>query len=93
MLSTATKHQLPLIFKPLLWSLRWGDIDVRRDKAAIILNTINEGTLDHWRWLVQTYGKQTIQAVLSARLASEFHPESYRLATLMFNLPPLRHAR
>jgi len=93
MKSTLATDQLPLSFKPLLWSLKWEEVDVDRDKADIILNTINEGTLDQWQWLKQTYGKPTIRTVLSSRLKSELHPESRRLATLWFNLPPLCHAR
>lgn len=85
--------QLPLSFKPLLWSLRWEDIDIDRDRADIILAAVNEGTLDQWRWLIATYGKATIREVLSQRLETELHPESRRLAALTFDLPPLRHAR
>ena len=93
MQTTLATGRLPLTFKPLLWSLNWDSIDVERDKADIILNTVNDGTLDQWRWLTQTYGKSTIRTVLSDRLERELHPESRRLATLWFDLPPLSHAR
>jgi hypothetical protein len=83
----------PAIFKPLLWSLRWDTLDIQEDKDDIIVNAVNEGTLAHWRWLIETYGKDTIRRVLARRLASEFHPESLNLAKIIFSLPPLRRVR
>lgn len=83
----------PKIFRPLLWSLRWKDIDVEEDKEDIIVNAVNEGTLTHWRWLVKTYGKKQIREVLKKRLVTEFHPESLRLAQVLFHVPKLRYAR
>ena len=88
-----TKQKLPLFFKPILWSLKWGDINVIEDKDDIIVNTVNEGTLDHWRWIVRIYGKETIRQVLARHLDSEFHPESRNLAKVIFNVPYFRHAR
>ncbi len=84
---------VPVMFRPLLWSLKWDKVDVLRDKEDIIVNTVNEGTLTHWRWIINTYGKEVIRKVLSSRLSSELHPESLNLATIIFGLPPLRHAR
>lgn len=81
------------MFKPLLWSLKWEDVDIQEDKDDIIINTINEGTLAHWHWLIETYGKEIIQQVLERRLDSEFHPESRNLARILFSLSELRHAR
>lgn len=87
------KIALPLSFRPLLWSFRWDSLDVEKDKEDIILNTINDGTLDQWRWLVRTYGKKIIHDVLEHRLVTEFHPESRRLASLVFDNPQYLHAR
>ena len=87
------QQKLPESFRPLLWSLKWDALDVSKDRNDIIVNTVNEGTLEHWRWLIKTYGKKTISDVLARRLESEFHPESLNLARVIFSLPPLRHAR
>ena len=87
------KHQPPEIFRPLLWGLRWSDVDVEHDKEDIIINSVNEGTLAHWRWLMQTYGKETIRAILEHRLETEFHPESRNLAKVMFGVSNFQHAR
>jgi len=86
-------EKLPEMFRPLLWSLKWADLDVNEDKTDIIVNAINEGTLAHWRWLIKTYGRETIRVLLSKRLITEFHPESYQLARVIFDLPPLHYAR
>ena len=81
------------MFRPLLWSLKWEDVDIHEDKDDIIVNAVNEGTLEHWRWLIKIYDKETIRRVLERHLASEFHPESKNLAKLIFSLSKFRHAR
>jgi hypothetical protein len=84
---------LPEMFRPLLWSFRWTDIDVEKDKEDIILNAVNEGTLDHWRWLMGAYRKDEIKKILGRRLITEFHPESLRLAQVIFGKFSPRYAR
>lgn len=81
--------KIPESFKPLLWFLQWDKIDINEDKEDIIVNTINEGTLEQWQWLIDAYGRRNIRQVLAKRLAGEFHPESLNLATVIFNLPLL----
>lgn len=81
------------MFRPLLWWARWEDIDVEEDKEDIIMSAVNEGTLNHWRWLIHTYGKEAIRKILEKRLMSEFHPESRNLAKLIFSVANFRHAR
>lgn len=87
------KNTLPEMFRPLLWSLRWEEIDVERDKEDIIVAAVNEGCLDHWRWIIKRYGKEEIRRVLERRLVTEIHPESLNLARLIFGVEGLRHAR
>lgn len=87
------KKQLPEMFRPLLWWGRWEDVDAEEDKEDIIVSAVNEGTLHHWRWLVNTYGKETIRKILEKRLATEFHPESRNLAKVIFSVSGFRHAR
>lgn len=87
------KKQPHLMFRPLLWWVKWSDIDVEQDKEDIVVSAINEGTLNHWRWLLNMYGKETIRKILQRRLDSEFHPESRNLAKVIFSIPGFRHAR
>lgn len=91
--SIQTKHHPPFSFRPLLWSLRWDDVDIEEDKEDIIVNTINEGSLDQWRWLIATYEKEAIRKVLENRLKTEFHPESRALATILFSISHFHDAR
>lgn len=81
------------MFRSLLWSLRWKDVDINEDKEDIIVNAVNEGTLRHWHWIIKMYGEEKIRRVLKRRLASEFHPESRNLAKVVFSVPQFRHAR
>ena len=81
------------MFRPLLWGLKWDALDVEKDREDIIVAGINEGTLAHWRWLMETYGKDTIRQTLTCRLETEFYPESRNLAQVIFSIPHLRHAR
>jgi len=87
------KRQPPKTFKSLLWSLKWDEIDIDEDHDDIIMGAINDGTLDHWRWIIKTYGKKTVREVLERHLISEFHPESLNLARTIFSLHSLHHAR
>lgn len=86
-------HRPPKMFRPLLWSLRWDELDIEQDKDDIIISGVNEGTLNHWRWILKTYRLRTIQSVLQKHLASEFHPESRSLARVVFAFHTFRHAR
>lgn len=91
--SLKNKDSLPASFRPLLWSWRWKDIDIQKDREEIIVSAVNEGSLDHWRWIIRTYGKDEIKKILERRLASEFHPESRNLAKILFSVSEFRHAR
>ena len=84
---------LPLSLKPLLWGLKWDDLNIEEDMQDIVSSVINEGTMDQWKWLVKTYGEEKIRQVLQNRLATEFHPESRRLAQLIFSVPSFLHER
>ena len=81
------------MFRPFLWWVRWDDIDAQEDKEDIIVSAVNEGTLRHWRWILNTYGKETIRKILEKRLMSEFHPESRNLAKAIFSVSHFRHVR
>lgn len=87
------KQQLPASFKPLLWWLNWAALDVQRDREDIIVSTLNEGSVDQWRWIRETYGDSKIKAILKTRLVTEFHPESASLTRLVFGIKNLRNAR
>ena|ERR1035441_3472475 len=86
-------ERLPSSLRPLLWGLKWEDLNLEQDVQDIILNVVNEGNMDQWGWLVKTYGKEKIRQVLQSRLSTEFHPESRHLAQLIFSVPSFQHER
>ena len=93
MTKTVETRNLPDNLRPLLWGLSWDKLDIDEDKEDIIVNVVNDGTLEQWRWLIETYSKETIRSVLKRRLITEFHPESRHLASVVFDVRDFRHAR
>ncbi|MEK7560362.1 MAG: hypothetical protein AAB539_00185 [Patescibacteria group bacterium] len=94
-METETPRHIPIpeSLRPLLWWVKWDALDLEKDQETIIVAAINEGTLAHWRWIIETYGKETIRSILEHRLESEFHPESRNLARVLFSIPHFRNAR
>lgn len=89
----ANKHGLPEMFRPLLWSYRFEDIDPDVHFHELVVNTINYGTLQHWRWLQEHYGRERLQEILKDCLETELNRESKNLAKVLFNIRYFRHAR
>jgi len=87
------KRQPPEMFRPLLWGLKWSAIDIWEHRHDIILNTVNYGSLKHWRWIIRAYGKEEIRRVLQKRLVTEFHSGSLNLARVIFSLSKVRRER
>lgn len=85
-------QNLPLFFKPLMWSYRFNQMDVERDKHIIIVNAINYGDLSHWRWLAKTYGKGNLRKYIANIPASEFRPEVLKLLKALFVIKNMKYA-
>ncbi len=71
------------MFRPLFWSQDFSTLDVKKHKRTIIVQAMNYGTLDHWRWIKRHYGEAAVRDVLAHVPASEVRPKARRLATLM----------
>lgn len=80
------KNILPASFRPILWSYRFDAIDPEKDKRTIIVNTINYGNLDHWKWIAATYGKSEVRKILGSIPSSEIRPRVRRLASIIFSI-------
>lgn len=74
----------PDFFRPLLWSYDFNRINLEKNKKAIIINSINFGDLRHWRWLINTYGRDGVRDLLEKVSVSEIRPRVRRLASLIF---------
>ncbi len=84
--------KLPKDFKGLLWGYNFNLIDREEDKRIIIVNTINYGNLNQWKWLVQTYGKERLRKIIKSIPESEFRKPALKLMKLLFRIKKLKYA-
>jgi hypothetical protein len=83
---------LPEFFKPILWSYDFSLINPEKNRKIIIINAINYGNLDHWRWLLRYYGKKAIKETLETIPATEIKPRARKLASLVFSVKNFNYA-
>lgn len=86
------KQNLSPIFKPLFWSYNFSRIDPEKDKKLIIIQTVNYGNLEHWRWINKFYGSKVVRDSLQKVVSTEFRPQALRLAGLLFNIEKFNYA-
>ena len=84
--------KLPDIFRPILWSYDFNRIDPLKHQKTIVVQAVNYGTLAHWRWLKERYGRDGVRQVLSAIPATEIRPRARRLASLVFGVEQFNYA-
>lgn len=82
----ANKHGLPEMFRPLLWSYKFEEIDPEAHQREIIINAINYGDLPHWRWLVSHYGLDQVKGILTSVPVTEIRSHVRRLVSLLFSI-------
>jgi len=83
-MSKDEKMRLPNTFRPIMWSYQFADIDIEKNKTTIIIQAINYGTLEHWRWINRTYGQETIRDVVHKRAGTALRKHVRQLAALLF---------
>ena len=86
------QEPLPETFRPLLWSYNFNRVDPERNRKIIIVQAINYGTLAHWRWLVQRYGRDAVRQLLTTVPATELRPRARHLASLVFGVERFNYA-
>lgn len=86
--------KLPEMFRPLLWSYRFEEIDPQAHQKEIIINAINYGDLKHWRWLTAHYGRTRVSRVLTSVPVTEYRPHIRKLVGMFFGIADeaFRHA-
>jgi hypothetical protein len=67
----------------LLWSYNFDRIDPQGQKKTVIVQAINYGTIEHWRWLIRNYGREGVRDILGRVPATEIKPLSLRLVSFM----------
>ena len=80
------KIKLPESFRHLLWSYRFSEIDPEEHKKTIIVNVLNYGDLDQWRWLIKTYGRKQLKEILKSFPSSEFRKPVVILLSLLLGI-------
>lgn len=83
---TKRKIKLPESFRHLLWSYRFSEIDPTKHKKTIIVNVLNYGDLDQWRWLGRTYGRKQLKEIIESLPASEFRKPVVTLLSLLLGV-------
>jgi hypothetical protein len=66
------------------WDVDPKSLDIQKHERLIISRLINYGTLDDWRWLASTYGKERIARALHARGRTSIRTEARYLAEIVF---------
>lgn len=87
------ENALPDNFRSFFWAYRFENLDLQKDEKTIIIQLVNYGSLTHWRWLVGKYGVEKIRQVLQSLPETEIKPRTRPLASLLFSIPTLNHAR
>jgi len=87
------KEKIPESLRPLLWGLKWEELNIEDDKEDIILGVVNGGMMANWKWLRSVYGEGAVKNILEKRLESELYLESRNLAKIFFMVQSFRHAR
>ena len=86
------QQKLPKNFKPLLWSYKFSEIDLEKDKRTIIVNTINYGNWEQWGWIVTNYGRGYIKRFLVNTPKSQFFNRPLNLISLLLGIKKFKYA-
>ena len=85
-------RDIPKWFRKFYW---WGDasrIDLERDKKTIIVQLVNHGGWDQWKWLVQTYRRETLRKIIQEIPISEFRSGALKLVSLLLGIRQMKYA-
>lgn len=76
----------PEFFRPLFWSYDFDSLSLEKNKKTIILTAVNYGSLKHWRWIRDYYGKTVVAGILGSIPASELKRRAGKLAEILFQV-------
>lgn len=84
--------KLPSSFHSLFWSQDYEKLDLDLDKKTIIINTINYGDLDQWKWVKTFYGENLIKDILMKSPHTELRDHVKPLVQIFFSISQFNHA-
>ena len=77
------RYGVPDMFRSLLWSYRFDDIDAEIHQGLIIRAGVSYGTLEHIRWLCNRYGKSTVMNVVKQEKESNMNATTVKLMNIL----------
>lgn len=83
---------VPIWFQKFYW---WGDaskVDLERDKKTIIVQLVNHGGWNEWKWLVNTYGNGALGKTIREIPVSEFRSGALKLISLLLGIKQMKYA-
>lgn len=84
---------LPFAVRSTLWSYDTSKLDLKKDKKRIILQTLNNGSMEAITWLKQTYSTQELQDTIRQSSVGEWSKKSLNYWSLMLDSTPERVGR
>jgi len=79
-------QSLPIAFKPFFWDTVFSSLDIEKSKRTIIVKLLSYGSMEHWRWLNDHYGKEVIREVMTNVPVTEIRKPTAHLAQLLFDI-------
>jgi len=83
----------PSFLAPFLWSYDLAALDLKRDKKVIISQVIKYGDLNHWRWLIEHYGKEEVRRIITQIPETDLRPSLRQLLKIIFGIEHFLRAR
>lgn len=83
---------IPSAMRPLFWSYEFEKLDPEKDKRLIIMQVINYGNWEDWKWLLKNYGREEIKKAIQDAPASSFRPQALKLITLLLEAAEPKYA-
>ena len=84
---------LPESFKSIFWSYDFSKIDTAKMQKTIIVNTLNYGNLEHWKWIRNFYGDDKIRSILSLIPVTEIRDTTKALIEILFGFNNWNYAQ
>lgn len=77
--------KLPVNFKKILWSYNFDDVDPLKMKKTIVSNSLNYGSINHLKWLLNFYGKDSFIEIVHSIKDTDLKPKTKKLFNKVFN--------
>lgn len=61
-------------------------LDLEKDRPYIVNQVLSYGTLDEIRWLMKTYGKDTVKQVFLEQPIKVYTPSAFRFSQLLLGV-------